>query len=543
MRPFRECFRGLVATLRPFGWKVALSGLLGLLEVVFSLSFVWLSKRVVDVATGVDSSMSLGRAMMAFAGVMLAQVLVNVASRYWSGYLEVISRNRTRSAVFAKVMNSIWTGRDRLHSGDTVNRLEEDIRVVIEFITSSLPEIIVTICRFIAATIFLFTLSPDLGWILIFIMPVAVLGSRLFFRKMRSLTMEIRGQDSRVQAHMQENIQHRMVVRSLGGVDEVTDTLDSLQDDLQAKTVTRLNYSAVSRGFMHLGFVAGYAAAFIWSAHGLMEGTVTYGLMTAFLQLVGQVQRPVANLTAQVPAFIRALSSEDRLLELTGMEQESREDDILLSGAPGIRVRDLSFTYPDAGEPVFKGLDFDFRPGSFTAITGATGAGKSTLVKVIMSLLKADGGTVELYDPPTPSSAATLCNFMYVPQGNSLMSGTIRQNLHLADPDASDEELMEVLEVAAAGFVRDLPDGLDTVCSEVGGGLSEGQAQRIAIARALLRPGGILVLDEATSALDADTEERLLKNLVARCEGSKTVICITHRPAFLNLGKIFVLSL
>ena len=139
MRPFRECFRGLVATLRPFGWKVALSGLLGLLEVVFSLSFVWLSKRVVDVATGVDSSMSLGRAMMAFAGVMLAQVLVNVASRYWSGYLEVISRNRTRSAVFAKVMNSIWTGRDRLHSGDTVNRLEEDIRVVIEFITSSLP--------------------------------------------------------------------------------------------------------------------------------------------------------------------------------------------------------------------------------------------------------------------------------------------------------------------------------------------------------------------------------------------------------------------
>lgn len=532
-----------MATLRPFRWKVALSGLFGLLEVVFSLSFVWLSKRVVDVATGVNTTMTLTTAIITFASVMLAQVLVNVASRYWSGYLEVISRNSTRSAVFAKVMNSIWTGRDRLHSGDTVNRLEEDIRVVIEFITSSLPEIIVTICRFIAATIFLFALSPNLGWILIFIMPVAVLGSRLFFRKMRSITMEIRGQDSRVQAHMQENIQHRMVVRSLGGVDEVTDTLDSLQDDLQAKTVTRLNYSAISRGMMHLGFVAGYAVAFIWSARGLMDGSVTYGLMTAFLQLVGQVQRPVANLTAQVPAFIRALSSEDRLLELSGMEQESKEDDILLAGAPGIRVRSLSFTYPDSTVPVFQGIDFDFLPGSFTAITGSTGAGKSTFVKVMMSLLKADGGTVELYDPPTPSSAATLCNFMYVPQGNSLMSGTIRQNLHLADPDASDETLMEVLDVAAAEFVRELPDGLDTVCSEVGGGLSEGQAQRIAIARALLRPGGILVLDEATSALDAETEERLLKNLAARCEGTKTVICITHRPAFLNLGKIFVLSL
>ena len=543
MRPFRECFKGLRDTLHPIRWKVALSCFLGLCEVATSLTFVWMSKKVVDIATGAEDGRSLTGAVAVFASVMLLQILFNVIARYWDGYLEVSVRNDTRASVFSKVMNSIWTGREKLHSGDTVNRLEEDIRVVVDFVIQSLPQIVVTVCRFIAASFFLFALSPQLGWILIFIMPFAVAGSRLFFRRMRSLTNEIRSGDSRVQAHMQENIQHRMVIRSLGGIEEVTETLDTLQDDVQSKTITRLNYSAASRAFIQLGFVAGYAAAFIWSAWGLKDGTVTYGLMTAFLQLVGQVQRPVANLTSQIPAFIRALSSEDRLLELVAMRQEEKASDILLPGAPGIRVKNVSFTYEGSSAPVFAGLSFDFRPGTFTAITGPTGSGKSTLVKVLMSLLKPDSGTIELYDPATPSGPATLCNFMYVPQGNSLMSGTIRQNLHLAAPAADDAQLWEALDDAAAEFVRDLPEGLDTICSEAGGGLSEGQAQRIAIARALLRPGGILVLDEATSALDEATEERLLQNIAGRCEGSKTVICITHRPAFLNLGKIFVLTL
>ena len=531
IRPFRECLRGLLSTLRPFRWKVALSCALGLMEVALSLSFVTFSRKVVDIATGDSASMTLGMAVVIFAAIMLGQAVLSIASRYWDGYLEVTARNKMRSHVFGKVMNSIWTGRERFHSGDTVNRLEEDIRVVVDFTVSSLPQIIVTVCRFIAASIYLFVMSAELGWILIFIMPVAVVGSRLFFRKLRSLTNEIRRGDSKVQAHMQENIQHRMVVRSLGGVEDVTDTLDDLQGEVQSKTITRLNYNAISRAFLQLGFLAGYAAAFIWSAFGLRDGTVTYGMMTAFLQLVNQVQRPVSSLTMQIPAFIRALSSEDRLMELTDMQQENSETPVMLPGAPGIRVKGLSFKYPDSEIPVFENLDFDFRPGSFTAITGPTGVGKSTLVKVIMSLLKPASGSIELYDPATPASAATLCNFMYVPQGNSLMSGTIRQNLHLADPSADDDTLYEVLDAAAAEFVRELPDGLDTLCSEVGGGLSEGQAQRIAIARALLRPGGILVLDEASSALDEQTEMRLLANIARRCGGSKTVLCITHRPA------------
>lgn len=530
MRPFRDCFRALLETARPLRWKLLLSGLLGLLQVAASLAFVWCSKNAVDIATG-ESGASLLNGVALFAGVLLLQIAFRTASSYWEGYIVVNAQNDNRAKVFAKVMKSIWQGKERFHSGDTVNRLEEDIRVVVDFVCVSMPALLVTVCQFIAAAVFLFTLSPRLGWILIFIMPAAVVGSRLFFRKMRALTGEIRQGDSRVQAHMQENIQHRLVVRTMGSTGDVIDRMDDIQEEVLSKTVTRLNYSAVSRTIMQLGFALGYAAAFIWSVYGISKGTVTYGLMTAFLQLVGQVQRPVADITRQIPAFIRALSSEDRLMEISGQIQEEEAPDVHLEGAPGVRLEGLSFTYEGSSEPVFGNLGFDFRPGSMTVILGPTGIGKSTLAKVVMNILKPTGGSVTLYDPETPSGPGTLCNFMYVPQGNSLMSGTVRQNLMLAAPSATEDDLRRVLELSCASFVYELPDGLETACAEVGAGLSEGQAQRIAIARALLRPGGILILDEATSALDAATEQELLENLAREYHGTKTILCITHRPA------------
>ena len=365
-------------------------------------------------------------------------------------------------------------------------------------------------------------------------MPLAVLFSRLFFRKLRALTNEIRAADAKVQGHMQENTQHRVIIRMLGAAESVLAKLGTLQGVVFDKTFTRLGYNAVSRGFMQLGFAAGYALVFLWGVFGLKDGSLGYGTMVAFLQLVGQVQRPVANIALQIPSFIRALSSEDRLLDLENAPQEEQGPDIVLQGAPGVRVEKLSFTYEGGRDAVVKGLDFDFTPGSMTAVIGSTGAGKSTLIRVIMALLKPDSGKVTLYDGAgtvVVSGVRTRCNFMYVPQGNSLMSGSLRENLLLAKPDATEDEIRDALHLAAADFVYDLQDGLDTVCAEIGAGLSEGQAQRIAIARALLRPGGILVLDEATSALDADTELELLERVGARYRGTKTIICITHRPA------------
>lgn len=519
--------------LRPHLARVLLSVFIGVVGVAASLGFVWTSKKVVDVATGAASG-DLMAYVYLLLGIMMLQVVCRVGARYWEGLIVVKAQNELRESAFRKVMFSTWSGKDRMHSGDTVSRLEEDIRVVVDFICVTLPDALITLIQLVAASAYVFVLSPNLAWILLLIMPVAVVFSRLFFKKLRAITGEIRAGDAKVQGHIQENTQRRVLVRMLGATGGVMEKLGSLQEYVYGKTVSRLNFNAVSRGFMQLGFAAGYALVFLWGVFGLKDGTLGYGTMVAFLQLVGQVQRPVAGIALQIPAFIRALSSEDRLLDLVEAPQEEEGQDIVLQGAPGVKVENLSFTYEGVNSPVVKNLNFDFTPGSMTAIIGSTGAGKSTLVRVIMALLPPDSGSVLLYDTAgtsVESGVRTRCNFMYVPQGNSLMSGTIRENLLLARPGASEEELREVLHLAAADFVYELQDGLDTVCAEIGAGLSEGQAQRIAIARALLRPGGILVLDEATSALDADTELELLERLGAKYRGSKTILCITHRPA------------
>lgn len=532
MKDFRSCMGSLVKAMRPLRWKVAVSILIGIVGVCTSLTFVWASKRVVDIATGALDAPLLRNVFM-LAGVMLLQVVIVVTERWWDGLINVEAQNSRRLGAFARVMGSTWSGREKFHSGDTVNRLEEDIRVSTDFVCSSIPSVVITLFQLVAAAGYIFYLQPRLAWILVLIMPVAVLGSKLYFKKMRQLTTEIRAGDSRIQGYVQENIQHRVLIKMLGGTSKLLEKLGGMQDEVKAKTVQRLNYGAISRGFMSIGFRAGYALVFFWGVFGLKAGTVTYGMMVAFLQLVGQVQRPVASLAMQIPAFIKALASEERLLELEEMPQEDESVRIQLEGAPGVLVEDLCFAYIDGGRQVIDGLNFDFKPGTLTTILGPTGAGKSTLVKIVMSLLAPESGRITLYSgrDSHESCVATRCNFMYVPQGNSLMSGTIRQNLLMANPGAGEEEIKDALHLAAADFVYGLPEGLETVCAEVGSGLSEGQAQRIAIARALLRPGGILVLDEATSALDQQTEQELLRRLAERYHGSKTILCVTHRPA------------
>lgn len=518
--------------LCPVAGKVAVSGVAGLVEVGCTLAFIWTSKHVVDIATGASDG-SLGKGVALFVAIIAIQVFCRVFASYWQGLIVVRTQNESREKVFAHVMRSTWTGREKFHSGDTVNRLEQDISTVTDFLCVNLPEFLITLVQLVAATVYLFMLAPKMAWVLIFIMPAAVLGSMLFFRKMRRLTGEIRAVDSKIQGHIQENLQHRVLILTLQGAEKVMEKLGWLQTDVENKTIKRLNYGAVARGFMQFGFSAGYAVAFLWGVFGLRDGSISYGTMVAFLSLVGQVQRPVANMTRHIPAFIRALSSQERLMELSEMPLEDCGEDVVFPLAPGVLVSGLSYAYPDSGRMVFEGLDFDFKPGTMTAVVGPTGAGKSTLIRVILALLEPSDGSVSLYGDgfKVRSGVRTRCNFMYVPQGNSLMSGTIRENLLLGRPDATEEDLRNALHLAAADFVFSLPDALETACSEVGSGLSEGQAQRIAVARSLLRPGGVLILDEATSSLDAETELELLERLSAHYKGTKTIICITHRPA------------
>lgn len=532
MIPLRQVIRGLRPMIRPVRGRMLLSVLIGIVRIAASLGFVWICKRLVDIATGVtDAPLPLHIGIL--LAIMLLQLICAVSASAWESYNTVRTGNEMRAGTFERVLRSTWTGREAFRSGDAVNRLEEDVRVVTELLCARIPDVIITVAQLIAASVYLMLMAPNLLWVLVVLMVVAVVGSRLFFRKLRALTERIRRQEAEVQQLMQENLQKRLVVLTLIGAKRVLTRLGLLQQDVQGQTVTRLKYNAVARGCMMLGFMGGYAAAFLWGVLGIRSGAVTYGMMTAFLQLVGQVQRPIADLARQIPAFIHAATSVERLMDLQALEQEPDAEPVVLSGAPGIRCTGVTFTYPERQEAILERFSHDFTPGSMTVIMGPTGAGKSTLSRLVLGLLKPSAGSVELYGPEGhfPAGAALRGNFLYVPQGNSLLSGTIRENLLLARADASEEDLRDALHTAVADFVMDLPDGLDTPCGETGGGLSEGQCQRIAIARALLREGGVLILDEATSALDAETEELLLDRLYTRYHGAKTLLFISHREA------------
>ena len=536
--------RGLWRISKPVLGRDLVTVLLGLVRIGSSLAFVWICKRLVDIVTGVSDA-GLWEHVWIMAGIMLLQLFCGVASNYWGSYNMVKTQNDMRLGFFSHVLRSRWNGREAFKSGDTINRLEEDVRLLSELVCSRLPEVVITVFQLIAASVYLLTMAPSLLWVLVILMVAAVIGSKMYFGKIRQLTALIRSEDSDVQQLIQENLQNRVLVLTLFGVGNVISRLSSLQDLLKRNTVKRLNYNAIARGFMSFGFMSGYAAAFLWGIIGIKDGTVTYGMMTAFLQLVGQVQRPISDLGRQVPAFIKSLTSVERLLELEDLQIERYRRDRMLEGAPGIRLSGVSFAYPapvagsSTSHPslhpvVLENFSHDFKPGSLSVIAGPTGVGKSTLTRLMLGLLKPSSGSVSLYSgdgKSWPADADTRCNFTYVPQGNSLLSGTIRENMLLANPEASDNQIEEALKLAAAEFVLDLPDGLGTICGESGTGLSEGQCQRIAIARALLHPGGIMILDEATSALDLETEERLLDNIHSNFKGSKTIVFISHRPA------------
>lgn len=508
-------------------WGICLTGIL---RICAQLGFVWILKRLVDIATGrSDSSLYISIGLMVV--ILLCQLSFSALTYRQREMIRVKLGNHLRSVLFSSVMRSQWMGREKLHTGDTMNRLEEDVRVVSQLYTDYLPAIIMVGFQLLAASVFLYILQPTLLLILLFIMPIALIMSKLYFKVTRKITGQIRQNDSEVQSHVQEHLQNRTLVLTMGQTELIENQLDTLQGEGLNLNLKRLSFNVRSRFFVQLGFMTGYSVAFIWGILGLMAGTVTYGMLTAFLQLVNQIQRPIVDLSQYLPHLIQSYTSIERLKELAVLPQEEQTQEHRLAGPVGIRIQDLTYSYPDAENATLQHLSFNFEPLTSTAIVGETGAGKSTLMRLMLALLKPDAGSITLYDGAESilASVSTRCNFMYVPQGNSLISGTVRENLLLGNPEATEEEMTQALQLAAAHFILERPEGLDTPCSEKGAGLSEGQAQRIAIARALLQPGNILVLDEASSALDEDTERQILQNLSQQsAQGQKTIIWITH---------------
>jgi ABC-type multidrug transport system fused ATPase/permease subunit len=506
---------------RGIRWNTAVRIVVGITQVWLGLLMVWLSRLFIDetIRTGSTDDvlqMVAWLVLTVVGGVVLRQCY------YWLTTSAGIRQTNTlRLRIFSSLFRrQLYTG-EEMHSGDVTSRMAKDIEQVSTTTTDTLPQVLITMIQLCGAFLLMRWFDERLAWALLLLTPLAVVFGKLIARRLRQMTLDIRQDESRIQMQVQEGMEHNAVLRSLGSEQWVTNRLDMMQERLKGNVMRRTRFTVVTRLALGFAFGLGYLLAFVWGGLQLRAGAITFGVMTSFLQLVGMIQHPILQLLNMVPSVIHTTASIDRLNELDaddGSIKKTTERGISDSLQHGIRFDDVSFRYATGDREILRQFTHDFKAGTKTAIMGETGIGKTTLFRLILGFIEPTSGRVEVGGEPC-----------FVPQGNTLMSGTIRYNLQLAKPDATDEELREVLHIACADFVMDMPEGIDTELGERGGGLSEGQAQRIAIARGLLHPGDILLLDEISSSLDEPTERELYRRLFTAYP-DRTMLFITHRP-------------
>ena len=514
---------------RGIRWNTAVRVVTGIGQVAFGLLMVWLSRRFID------DTIRRGSAddVLTMVGWLVLTVIGGVVLRqvgYWlTTSASVRQTNALRLRIFSCLFRRKLYDGEELHSGDVTSRLAKDIEQVAEVCTETLPQMVITMIQLCGAFLLMRWFDARLAWALLLLTPMAIVSGKLIAKRLKQMTLDIRQDESRIQMQVQEGMEHNAVLRSLGSEQWVTSRLDSMQRRLRGNVMRRMRFTVITRLIIGCVFGLGYLMAFVWGGIGLRNGTITFGVMTSFLQLVGMIQHPILQLLNMVPGVIHATASIDRLEELAQADgpavSPGSETNVQTHCAPGIRFRDVSFRYAKGDREILSHFTHEFAAGSKTAIMGETGIGKTTLFRIVLGFIKPTSGETEV--------GGELC---FVPQGNTLMSGTIRYNLLLAKPDATEEELREALHTACADFVLDLPNGLDTELGERGSGLSEGQAQRIAIARGLLHGGDILLLDEISSSLDEDTERELYQRLFTK-HPDKTILFITHHSSIGMLCK------
>ena len=510
----------------------------GLLQTVLALCVVWLSKRLIDdvAMRGTMSEMAVQALLIAAA--VVAGVSIRQLNQYLANKAFIKKVAELRLAIFSQLFNRRLFEANDIHSGDVTSRMAKDIDAVSETLAVQLPQVVVMTIQLVGAFLLMRWFDSRLAWALILITPLAIIIGKYISHRLKRITLSIREDESRIMARIQESVELNVVLRALQGERWMQDRVEELQDRQTANYIRRSRFMVFSRFALGCTFGLGYMLAFVWGAYGLRTGAITFGVMTSFLQLVGQIQQPILSLLGAFPSIIYSTASIDRLKEMEhGEEKQSCDgEDITTRTLLGIRMDNVTFRYAKGDREVMSNFSHDFRPGTKTAILGTTGAGKTTLFRLILNFIQSDSGEVTFYGNGFNHAAdkSMRKNVVFVPQGNTLISGTIRNNLLMAKPDASDEELHTALHTSCADFVFDLPQGIDTVLSEHGGGLSEGQAQRIAIARGLLRPGAVFLLDEISSALDEDTERELFSRLFA-ARPSTTILLITHRKKVASL--------
>lgn len=510
----------------------------GLLQTGLALCVVWLSKKLIDDVAMRGTMSEMAMQALLIAAAVVAGVSIRQLNQYLANKAFIKKVAELRLTIFSQLFNRRLFEANDIHSGDVTSRMAKDIDAVSETLAVQLPQVVVMTIQLVGAFLLMRWFDSRLAWALILITPLAIIIGKYISHRLKRITLSIREDESRIMARIQESVELNVVLRALQGERWMQDRVEELQDRQTANYIRRSRFMVFSRFALGCTFGLGYMLAFVWGAYGLRTGAITFGVMTSFLQLVGQIQQPILSLLGAFPSIIYSTASIDRLKEMEhGEEKQSCDgEDITTRTLLGIRMDNVTFRYAKGDREVMSNFSHDFRPGTKTAILGTTGAGKTTLFRLILNFIQPDSGEVTFYGNGFTHAAdkSMRKNVVFVPQGNTLISGTIRNNLLMAKPDASDEELHTALHTSCADFVFDLPQGIDTVLSEHGGGLSEGQAQRIAIARGLLRPGAVFLLDEISSALDEDTERELFSRLFAT-RPSTTILLITHRKKVASL--------
>ena len=528
-------------------------GLVGLLVVVqtvlsvSSIAFAFVLRRIINMAVQ-GASTGFRSAFVLLVGVIAAQIALSAASRFLSEYTTTTVENRFKQRLFSALLTGNYASVTAVHSGEWMNRLTSDTTVVAGGVTQIVPGLIGMLVRLLGAVTAILWLEPRFLYILLPGGVAMMLLTYAFRRILKRLHKRIQETDGALRVFLQERLESLVIVRTFAKEEQMTQQADALMDDHKAARMKRSNFS----NLCNIGFAGAMNGAYLlgigFCGYGILTGTMSYGNLMAIMQLVGQVQSPFANITGYLPRYYSMLASAERLMEAEAFAPDSEdplaEEKTLAfyrARLTALRLEHASFTYQppvrtEDEQPlmpvVLQDIDLSIRKGEYIAFTGPSGCGKSTVLKLLMCLYPLDAGsrTLETTCGTQPLTAEWRSLFAYVPQGNQLLSGTIRDIVSFGDPRKAQDDagILRALRIACAeDFVKKLEKGLDTTLGEHGQGLSEGQMQRIAIARAVFSEHPILMLDEATSALDEATARQLLENL--RRMTDKTVLMVTHR--------------
>ena len=517
---------------------------IGVLGTVLSLSGSILSKYIIDAVTGFNTH-GIITALVFFAMMQLFQILVRAISGRISAHVSIRVNQEITAQVYDKLLITDWEALSAYHSGDILTRVAGDVATVSSSVLGWFPDLLTRLLQFTGTLGVILYYDGTLAILALLSAPITLLMSRYVIKMMRLHNQKMRQLSSEMMVFNEESFQNIQLIKSFDRTDAYRQKHRALQKRFKDASMDYNRFSIHKNTIMSLAGTLVALVCFCWAVYRLQSGYITYGTMTLFLQLSGSLTSAFAALASLVPGAISAATAARRIIDIMELPVEDCGDAPAVKAfaqkhptALRVEATGLSYHYED-GAPVLSDSDFVADVGQIVTFVGPSGEGKTTLLRLLLGIIHPKQGSLSLCAEDGSRidiSASTRAFFAYVPQGNTLFSGTVRENLQLIRPDATDEQLYDVLRLACAeDFIRALPLGLDTPVREQGGGFSEGQLQRLCIARALLSRAPILLLDEATSALDIETEQKVLDNIM-RSQKGRTCIITTHRPSVLEIS-------